>query len=190
MCAQPAEPAYTPPQKDLTTLGWLKHLKDPAFPYFEYHYHKVLHRFLTDRWYLLQAGHDDVALAEWIKVMKVLELDNKARRDLMLLAQSGLIGRCKANKVLWQIMTNEALDGEYEDLSRKVTSMVYWARRTFERPPREHPDMAWWWWSYYGEPAAWRDRRWSPREVPRGPWRLQMGRGGLPLEPPHCWSYQ
>ena len=172
---------------NLTTLGWLKHLNDPYFEYFEYHYLKVIHRFLTDRWWILQSGFDEEALQEWMQVMKVLELDKKATMDLILLAQSGLPGRCKANEVLFQLLSKEALDPTYEDLSHKVSNAVGWARRSFDRPPREHGDLKWWWWTCYDEPYA-RDLRWSPLQVPRGVWTLQQGPGGRPLAPPGCWG--
>ena len=171
----------------LTTLGWLKYLEDPAFRYFEYLYLKNIHRFLTERWWILQAGHDQEALEEWIQVFRILELDQKAMRDLFLLAHSGLVGRTKANEVLWNILANEALDPTYQDLSHKVTSMVYWARRSFDRPPREHGDLRWWCWSCYDTPYK-RDLRWSPQEVPTRAWTLTMGPGDVPLQPPHCWG--
>ena len=84
-------------------MGWLKYLDDPAFPYFEYMYLKTIHYFLTQRWWILQGGVDEVALEEWILVLRILELDQKARRDLFLLAQSGQVGRTHANKILRQL---------------------------------------------------------------------------------------
>ena len=82
-------------------MGWLKYLDDPAFPYFEHMYLKSIHYLLTQRWWILQDGVDEVALQEWILVLRILELDQKARRDLFLLAQSGQAGRTHANKILW-----------------------------------------------------------------------------------------
>ena len=41
-----------------------------------------------------------MALQEWILVLKILEVDKKARRDMFLLAQSGQVGRTHANKIL------------------------------------------------------------------------------------------
>eukprot|EP00972_Heterocapsa_arctica_P002940 433341-Heterocapsa_arctica.AAC.1 len=38
-----AAPQYLPPTTSLTTLGWLKHLEDPVFPWLERHYLKCLH---------------------------------------------------------------------------------------------------------------------------------------------------
>ena len=61
----------------------------------------------------------------------------------MLLAQSGLVGRTYANKILWSLLSNWALDPTYEDLSHKVSSEVGWARRNFDRPPRGNRDLKW-----------------------------------------------
>ena len=63
---------------------------------------KNLHKFLTEKWWILQGGNSPEALKEWLKVLKLLELDNKAKRDLFLMAQSGPVGRAQANKVLWK----------------------------------------------------------------------------------------
>ena len=150
------------------------------FQYFEWHYHRQILRFLTTRWYLLQGGTNDEAMQEWILVFKVLELDNKARRDLMLLAQSGFVGRAHANKVLWEILSGPALDPKYQDLSNIVTQRVYKARRDFDRPPREHGDLSWWWWSCF-ETLYKRDMRWGPDQIPTHHWNLTTGNGGRPL---------
>ena len=171
---------------NLTTLGWLKHLRDPCFQYFEYHYLKVLYKFLTKDWGLLQKGTDEAALEKWVQVMAVLELDRKATTDLVLLAQSGVVGRTHASKLLWHLMTVDALDGTYEDLSHKVTNMVGLARRDFDRPPREHMDLQWWWWTCYEKPYS-RDRRWLPSSVP-AEYTVLYGEGLEPLKPPDCWG--
>ena len=171
----------------MTTLGWLKHLRDPKWEFFEWQYLNVIHKFLTDRWWILQSGSDDEALQQWILVMKILELDNKAKRDLFLLAQSGIVGRGHANKILWRLLTNEALDPAYQDLSRLVTNFVYAARRDFDRPPREHADLRWWGWRCYSSPWR-RDLRWLPTAVPTVPWDLCLADGGEPLPPPRCFA--
>ena len=148
---------------------------------------KVLHRFLTDRWWILQGGFDDEALAEWLLVTQVLELDAKASRDLLLLAQSGRVGRAHANRILWETLTGPGLGPDYEDLSHLITNRVYLARRSFDRPPREHRDLSWWWWTCYESPYP-KDLRWAPDEVPATRWVLQKGPGGKPLPPPECWG--
>ena len=170
----------------LTTLGWLKFLEDEHFAYWEYQYLKFLRKSLTTDWFILQSGVDNETLKKWCAIMRVLELDKKARVDLLLLAQSGIVGRTQANKLLWNLMSNWALDPTYEDLSHKVSSEVGWARRTFDRPPRSHKDLVWWRWSCYDVPK-W-DKRFSPLEVPRGHWDLKKGPGGEPLPPPACWG--
>ena len=110
MYEEPEEPQYEPPIERLTTLGWLKHKKDPKFPYFEIMHLRLLNNFLTEKWALIQGGMKDEALNLWIQVTRVLELDNKARRDLFLLAQSDLVGRTHANKLLWDLLTGPALE--------------------------------------------------------------------------------
>ena len=106
-----------------------------AFPYFEHMYLKAIHNFLTERWWTLQGAVDDVALQEWILVLKILEVDTKARRDMFLLAQSGQVGRTHASKILWQLLSGHALDPACVDLSSLVTHEVYKARKNFDRPP-------------------------------------------------------
>ena len=172
---------------NLTTLGWLKHLEDPAFQYFEWQYQRQILRFLTQRWWLLQGGSDDQALQELLMVFKVLELDNKAKRDLMLLAQTGFVGRAHANKILWAVLSGPALDTSYQDLSNLVTQWVYKARRDFDRPPREHGDLSWWWWTCFDDLYR-KDKRWGPDQIPTTRWILATGPGGRPLPPPQCWG--
>ena len=147
---------------------------------------KFLHKCLTVDWHRLQGGVGDETLSKWLLIFRVLELDRKAMVDFMLLAQSGLVGRTYANKLLWKLLSNWALDPAYEDLSHKVSSEVGWARRNFDRPPRDHKDLQWWRWSAYDGPG--RSRQFSPLEVPRGEWDLKSGPGGMPLPPPECWS--
>ena len=110
-------------------------MQDPFFVYYEHLYLKNLHKFLTEKWWILQGGHNREAVKEWLLVLKLLELDNKAKRDLFLMAQSGPVGRAQANKVLWKALTGPALEPDYPDLSNLVTHEVYKARKTFDRPP-------------------------------------------------------
>ena len=182
-------PPYVPPTDPLTTLGWLKHLHDPHVLYFEWHYLKIIHKFLTKDWYLIQGGSCEQALAKWLEVFDVLELDLKARRDLMLLAQTGNVGRTHANKIMWTILSGPALEPKYLDISNLVTSMVFKARRDFDRPPREHGDLSWWWWTCY-EHVYRRDLKWCPAQVPTSYWVLSVGPGERPLAPPACWGSQ
>jgi hypothetical protein len=161
-------------------------MKDPYFQHWEMVYLLFLHKCLTSDWHILQGGVDNEALKKWLLIFKFLELDKKAKVDLMLLAQSGLVGRTRANEILWKLLSSWAVDPAYEDLSHKVSSEVGWARRAFDRPPKGHKDLHWWRWSSYEEPG-W-SLRWSPKEVPHGPWDLRMGPGGEPLQPPDCWG--
>ena len=104
---------------------------------------------------------------------------------MFLLAHSGLVGRTVANEILWKILSWWALDPRYEDLSHKMSSFCNWARRRFERPPRNHQDLWWWSWRCYEVPDR---NQWSPLEVPRVPWSLREGDDGRPLPPPECWN--
>ena len=113
-----------------------------------------------------------------------LELDRKAQGDLMLLAHEGLVGRSEANEILWELLSVWAIRPEYEDLSHKVTHMVYQARRNIERPPKDHWDRGRWRWNQYYEP---RHPQWSPKAVPRN-YAVLKGPGGVPLAPPECWG--
>jgi hypothetical protein len=57
-----------------------------------------------------------------MNVSKFLELDYKAKVNLFLLAQSGLVGRTLANYLLWNLCAYWALGPTYEDLSHKDLS--------------------------------------------------------------------
>ena len=174
----------------LTTLGMLLWLEKPGALWLEWKYLQTIHWILTKRWWIVQGGVDDQALEEWMAIMNLLELDKKARRDLFLLAQSGHVGRIIANKTMWEILTGPAIWPPYWDMSHKVSSMVLSARRTFDRPPRDHADLKWWDWSYYKTVRS-LDHRWAPESVPRGPrgsWWMVEGEDGTPLEPPYCWG--
>ena len=172
-------PAYVPPIHRLTTLGWLKHLQDPKFEYFEWQYLNCIRKLLTTKWFLVQGGNNGESLDLWQDIMALLELDKKACRDLLLLAQDGKVGRAYANKILWEIMSGPALDDRYIDLSNLVTHLIYKARRNFDRPPREHGDLRWWWWTCYSN--LWRkEEKRDPEAVPKHRWGLLMDPGGMP----------
>ena len=170
-----------------TTLGILLHLQRPEAQWYEWKYLQTIHWILTKRWWIVQGGVDQLALDEWMAIMNLLELDKKARRDLFLLAQSGRVGRVYANKLMWEILTTMAIEPPYLDMSHKVTTRVKAMRHLFDRPPRDHRDLAWWDWSYYMSVAK-QDQRWAPEEVPRGNYYMKTAPDGTPLEPPACWG--
>ena len=176
-----------PPPVALTTLGWLKWVGDPAWPYFEHWYLKFLHKTLTDHWPKISGGVDKEALQLRLDICRVLELDRKAKLDLMLLAHSGVVGRTCANKILWDMCSSWALSQTYEDLSHKCTSQVGWIRRTFDRPPAGHSDLCWWTWEALGEPWD-RHERFDPRKVPDKVPKVSLGPGRVPQAPPACWQ--
>ena len=69
---------YKPPDCELTTLGWLKYLVSPEFPYYEVVYLKYLHKVLTTDWPFMQGGCGPETLKKWLDLCRVLELDKKA----------------------------------------------------------------------------------------------------------------
>ena len=143
-----------------------------------------VYEILTKHWGLVQGGSDMRALSKWAEIFMTLELDRKAQADLMLLAHHGPAGRCEANEVLWELLSVWALKPEYEDLSHKLTNLVFWARKALDRPPAYHEDRGKWRWQRYWEP---RHPQWAPRAVPRS-YVVLKGRGGIPSAPPDCWG--
>ena len=173
------------PHQTLTTLGHLKRINHPFWRFYERRHLVFLQTMLTTGWSVIQGGSSSECLKIWIQIFVTLELDRKSQVDLLLLAQSGEAGRAEANEILWELLSVWALKPEYEDLSHKLTALVGKARKSIDRPPRNHRDLAWWRWSCYWEP---RHKQWAPSAVPRGPLRVITGPGGEPLPPPHCWA--
>ena len=135
-----------------------------------------MNNFLTEKWAIIQGGMKADALNLWIQVTRVLELDNKARRDLFLLAQSDLVGHTHANKLLWDLLTGPALEKKYLDLSNLVSNWVGKARKEFDRPPRDHVDLQWWTWEHYDAPRMKGPQVFSSKSAsgsshPHGRWR-------------------
>ena len=163
-------------------------MEDPHAGYFEWLYKKTLHRALTNDWHLLQGPCDQVAVKMWVDVMKLLELDRKAQREMFLLAYSGPKGRTMANKFLHELLLQHATkDPAYRNLSSLVTSTIASMRKHLDRPPwfsEDMPDWDWWFLDY----VRWGDRPWAPDEVPAN---LSLphatGRNGEPLPPPQLW---
>ena len=176
-----------PPKHKLTTLGWLKHLQDRAFPWFEWQYLQVLHKFLKDDWYLIQGGDEETTMKKWMEILAVLEVDKKAMTSLFLLAQDGRVGRGHANHIMWTILSKYAVDPAYQDLSNIIVHLINKHRLDYDRPPREHKDLKWWSWTCY-ERLYSKDSAFAPDQVPRGRWYIREGPGDLPLPPPQCWG--
>ena len=194
--APAARPARVPGQNrfgeeiQIRTIGILKKNNDPAWIFYEWQFLKQVKRILMWEWLFMQKGTDEAALAMWIYAMRILEIDRKAQRELMLLAHSGLVGRTKANRILHQCLYEKGLDARYEDLSPYVSSAVAWARKSMDRPPRMHRQL-WepdWSWSYY-QTCFPSDLAFAPDSVPEDAVAPNLcdPETGVPLPPPRCW---
>ena len=141
------------------------------------------------KWHVVQGGYGPEALEVWKEILMALELDEKAVRDLMLLAHSRRVGRAAANGILWHLLSDKALAYDYEDLSPAVSSLVTNARLYIDRPPDAHHDIQTWRWPNYEEPRH-QDLRFDPQIAPdtlKRRFEILVGEGGVPLEPPTCW---
>ena len=184
---EPTQQTFRGPEYTLRTIGWLKFLENPAFEYYEHYYLKLIHKTLTEYWPNIQFGLDIHTMDLWYTIFQFLELDAKARRDLMLLVHSGEIGRAYANKIMWKLLSEWALEDPYRDLSNKVSAEVGWSRMHFDRPPGGHYDLTWWRWRLL-ENLPGPLKYFSPRAKPKGKFDVHQGPGGVPLPPPHCWG--
>ncbi len=171
---------------DMTTLGWLKHSKGPQFPWFEWHYLHFIKKCLTTDWKQIQGGSGDETMQIIIEIFNVLELNTKARMDFTLLMHTGPVGRTLANKLMWTLLSDWALDDRYLDLSSNVSWECYKARRTFERPEWRGEDLRRWTWEHldHCKNADW---HWHPAAVPGEFYQVVLGPQGEPLPPPRCW---
>ena len=125
-------------------LGILKEINDPYFRHFELIYLRFIRKLLVRQWHLMQAERDERALKCWRQALWLLEVDTKGQVDLFLLAQCGLAGRAEANEILWNLLSECALDQSYRDLSYPVSHQAHEARQAMERPPKEHKDRGHW----------------------------------------------
>ena len=177
---------WIPPPRTYTTLGLLYHLDDDYYEFFRYHFLVFMQKFLVDWWWCLQGKEDHQALRMWLKVGRLLELDRKSLMDLFMLAQVIPVGRTKANKILWDLLTGPALEEPQRDMSNLVTARVYAARKTMDRPPREHNDLHKWDWPCYWEIDR-KDLKWSCHKVPVDPYTIYTEPGRKPVPPPWCF---
>ena len=96
----------------------------------------------TEALWKVMGGFDPQAEDLWLEIMLVVELDRKSAMDLILLAQSGAVGRASASKIMWNLMTDWALDRDHPNLSKRVTLAVRRARERFDMPKTGIPAMA------------------------------------------------
>jgi hypothetical protein len=178
------------PRRELTSLGLLRRTGHPLFRYYEMRYLQFVKACLTTDWPCLQGGSCPATLAKWLLIFQWMELDRKAVLDMVLLAHCGLPGRSEANRVLWELLSIWALKEEYVDISRKTSTLVWEARRHFERPPQADRDCLWWEPRHYVAPRL---PQWSPLAVEWHPVTLEYlptypDINGDPQPPPACWA--
>ena len=102
------------------SLGYLKQWNDPAFHYFEWHYLKNIEDLLANKWHLLQGGFTQKCADLWYQICRLLELDQKVTRELWILLHGGAVGRALANECLWSLLSVEALEANYLNLSNSL----------------------------------------------------------------------
>jgi hypothetical protein len=181
----PPAPGHVCPGAYLS-LGYLKLFNDPAFSYFEWNYLKQVERLLGDLWHLIQGGYDANCADLWYQICRLLELDEKVIRELWILLHGGAVGRALANEVMWGLLTREALEANYLNLSNCLSVKLKDARRRMDRPPARHEDRGYWGWDKYTAP----DRpQWAASSVPQVPgWFYTRSMHNHPLPPPGCWG--
>ena len=168
------------------SLGYLKQWNDPAFHYFEWHYLKNIEDLLANKWHLLQGGYSQNCVNLWYQICRLLELDQKVIRELWILLHGGVVGRALANECLWSLLSVEALEANYLNLSNCLSVKIKDARKRMDRPPANHQDRASWGWDRYTTP----DRpHWAASSSPQesGWWYLKS-QHNHPLPPPRCWG--
>ena len=168
------------------SLGYLKQWNSPAFHYFEWHYLKNIEDLLANKWHLLQGGYSQNCVNLWYQICRLLELDQKVTRELWILLHGGAVGRALANECLWSLLTKEALETSYLNLSNRLSVKIKDARRRMDRPLANHIDRVNWGWERYTTP----DRpQWAASSIPTVPgWWYQRSLHNHPLAPPRCWS--
>ena len=179
-----------PHRPHLRSIGVLIEKEHEFAAYFELEFLHLMKQYATDMWPSVSGGDDQDSLDLTKKLYVALELDEKAIMDLMLLAQSGEVGRAEYNYLVWKLITEIAIEPPYKDLSHKVSQMALIARGHFDRPPAQNWGLrAEWGWSYLMKPRFW---DWSPCAVPdeylRGDEQVLTGEGGMPFEPPWCYK--
>ena len=181
-----------PQNVPLRSLGVICEAQSEYAEYYELEFLHLMREYATDLWPSLSGGHNEDCEGMTKRLYLALEIDEKGIMDLMLLAQSGEVGRAEYNYIMWRLITDVALNTPYMDLNKKISQMVLNARKHFERPPTKNwEDRHGWGWASYLLPGHW---EWSPCAVPKeyldGDEMVLTGDGGMPLEPPHCYSQE
>ena len=167
-----------------TSLGMLKEIGHPSYPYLEWKFRCEILEYTTNLWPVIQGCSDIEALELWKDIASLLELDDMTWRHLMVLVHQGCAGRAAANKILWDLLTIYAL-GEHVELNHKTMQLIGQFRRILDRPPEWHDDKRHWTYERAIEPTE-NLKNFAAEMVPDGA-RVTTGRCGIPLAPPHCW---
>ena len=167
-----------------TSLGMLKDIGHPSYPYLEWKFRAEILEYTTNLWPVIQGCTDSEALELWKDIASLLELDDMTWRHLMALVHQGCAGRAAANKILWDLLTHYALLGHLE-LSHKTQKLIGEARRVIDRPPEWHRDGEHWTFERAIEPAE-NFKNFAAEMVPDGA-LVTTGPAGEPLAPPYCW---
>ena len=81
-------------------------MRTPYFRRFEHQFLLSVRRALTYDWGIIQSGQDLKTLSRWMDLFELLELDDKAQKDLMLLVHLSEAGRAEANEILWTLLSD------------------------------------------------------------------------------------
>ena len=177
----------------MLSLQLLIHFRHPTAEYFELWYRHCIRTLLVDLWYLMQGGTNGEACHLWLRACKVLELDRKAKMELFLLLQQGKKGRAVGNKMMWHLLTDQALRKPYRNLSMLVSNQIKWKRQAIDRPGRQMEDLKWWTWECYWDLEYGNLHEWAAAGAPNSEgtyeWEIVTGPGGVPLPPPRCYGW-
>ena len=182
------------------TTGTMQYLKSMGPLAIEHPHYEVLmwkklvliKRALEEDWWRLQSGNDEWTSEYWYQLMLMMDLDRKSMKELFLLSQSGLVGRCAANRILWVLLTQEGTSEDQHDSSHMVTNMVRGARKTFDQPPQDRRTggkIKGWVWASMRRPQE-KYAGFSPLAVPTGnvAWQPRKTESGYVVDPPNYFE--
>ena len=83
-----------------TSLGILKDIGHPSYPYLEWKFRAEILEYTTNLWPIIQGCSDSEAIEYWKDIASLLEFDDTTWTHLMIMAHQGVAGRAAANKIL------------------------------------------------------------------------------------------